>query len=66
MLQLKPALRCIASPEAELRSLFAQEDDLLSKLSEIREQQKQARVRYAASHDLLMLPGMGKLREVLG
>lgn len=60
-------LRIIAttSPEKDLRQLFAEEDELTERIAEVREQQKQARKRYADAHNLLILPSMSKLREVL-
>lgn len=62
-----PIMRALPeSPEQRLRSLFAEEDALLSKLADVRAGQKVARNDYAAAHGLLLRPSVEGLRKVLG
>jgi hypothetical protein len=62
----RPKLRIVLEPAAELRELFAEEDELLKMIADCRARQRDARKRYAAANDLLMLPSVEQLRKVLG
>ncbi len=53
-------------PEADLRRLFRREAAIEAELAAIRADQHRARQLYAAKHNLLMLPGFTKLRDLFG
>lgn len=61
----RPKRREPVSAEAQLRRLFKREAAIMAELAEVRADQHRARQRYAARHDLLMLPGFDTLRRLL-
>lgn len=64
---MKPNLKLVTpSPESDLAKGFALLDVLADETRDTWAQLAEARIRYARTHGLLMLPGWDTLRKVVG